>query len=160
MQKFWQRRQTLPWWKHRYIQDHNGCEVLAFNDPALHLTLVLKQKNLFCVCSSSWGACLVMWDPSLVLYSDTPGDQLLHSHQALQISRSVFCGCNTPHMDTVSVQLQKEVFLLNRDRALMPFRWPLWKPARCHGTPLPAEPWAPFYQACWQGSWRALATRQ
>lgn len=143
MQKFWQRRQTQPWWKHRYIQDHNGCEVLAFNDPALHLTLVLKaEESLLCVfiqlrsMPHDVGSfpCALLWHI-----------RRSASSTATRHSRSVFCGCNTSHIDTVSVQLQKEVFLLNRDRALMPFRWPLRKAARSHGTPLPTEPWAPFY---------------
>lgn len=122
MQEFWQRRQTLPWWKHRYIQDPNGCEVLAFNDPALHLTPVLKaEESLLSVfiqlrsmpCDVGSFPCVLLWH----IRRSAPSKATRHS-------RSVCHGCNTHHMDILSVQLQKEVFPLNKDRALVPFRWP------------------------------------
>lgn len=59
----------------------------------------------------------MMWDASLVLCTDTSGDQFPASTRH---SRSIFRGCNAPHIDTV--QLHEEVFPLNRDRALVPFQ--------------------------------------
>ena len=108
-------------WKHTFIQVLKGCDVLAFNDPACN-TGTKRGKSLpptfIQLYPQKHATCYMIL--TLVLCFDT--DQL------------PACPPGTPELPSVAVTLptstlpvsssRKQFFPLNKDKGLVPYRWP------------------------------------